>query len=305
DSKTSGIQNTADIESSVKIKQVAGIVKSNLRKTLVKMGLNKKLINHLSSIFKNTPALSNIQTGDLVQIAYQEKYINDKLVKTGVITAAIITSKKKSYQAYRFTYNGKHGYYDEKGNSLESSFLKEPLRYKEVASGFSARRLHPIKQMFQPHNGIDYAAPTGTPIKSVGDGVVIFKGYAESAGNYLKIEHPGRGISEYMHLSKFHKSMKVNKKVSKGDIIGYVGATGYATGPHLHLGFIVNNRYIDYRKLKLPQGTPLPKKFRNIFFQHVAMLNKQWNRNTRREFSYNMPHSSLFIDYISNTKHAL
>jgi murein DD-endopeptidase MepM/ murein hydrolase activator NlpD len=302
DSKASGRQNIADREANVRIKQVSGIVKSTLRKTLVKMGLNKKLINHLSSIFRNTPALSNIQKGDIVQIAYQEKYINGKLAKTGVITAAIITSKKKSYQAYRFTYNGKHGYYDEKGNSLESSFLKEPLRYKEISSGFSARRLHPIKQIFQPHNGIDYAAPTGTPIKSVGDGVVIFKGYAESAGNYLKIKHPGTGISEYMHLSKFHKSMKVNKKVSKGDIIGYVGATGYATGPHLHLGFIVNNQYVDYRKLKLPHGNPLPKKSRNIFFQHVAMLNKQWNRNAKREFSYNIPHSSLIIN---NTKHAL
>ncbi|MBF0377990.1 MAG: peptidoglycan DD-metalloendopeptidase family protein [Desulfamplus sp.] len=302
DSKASGKQNISDREANVRIKQVSGIVKNTLRKTLVKMGLNKKLINHLSSIFKNTPALSNIQKGDIVQIAYQEKHINGKLVKTGVITAAIITSKKKSYQAYRFTYNGKHGYYDEKGNSLESSFLKEPLRYKEISSGFSARRLHPIKHIFQPHNGIDYAAPTGTPIKSVGNGVVIFKGYAESAGNYLKIKHPGTGISEYMHLSKFHKSMKVNKKVSKGDIIGYVGATGYATGPHLHLGFIVNNQYVDYRKLKLPHGTPLPKQFRNIFFQHVAMLNKQWNRNARREFSYNMPYSSIVIN---NTKHAL
>ncbi|MBF0303084.1 MAG: peptidoglycan DD-metalloendopeptidase family protein [Desulfamplus sp.] len=276
-----------DINASVRIRQVSGVVKSSLHKTAVKMGLNKKLTNQLISIFRNTSALPNIRKGDLVQVAYQEKHVNGKRVKTGVITAAIITSKNKSYHAYRFAYNGKHGYYDENGNSLESSFLKVPLKYREISSGFSGRRLHPIKHIFQPHNGIDYSAPKGTPIKSVGDGIVIFKGYEYSAGNYIKIKHASTGISEYMHLSKFHKSMTVNTKVSKGDVIGYVGDTGYATGPHLHLGFIVNNRYVDYSKLKLPHGEPLPKQFRNMFFQHVAMINKQWNRTARRELSFN------------------
>ncbi len=271
----------------VKIRQVSGIVRGSFHKTAAKMGLNKKLTNQLSSIFSNTNALSNLRKGDLIQVAYQEKYVNGKRVKTGVITAAIITSKTKSYHAYRFTYNGKHGYYDENGDSLEPSFLKAPLKYREISSGFSTRRFHPIKQVYQPHPGIDYAAPAGTPVKSVGDGVVIFKGYAKSAGNYLKIKHSGTAISEYMHLSKFHSSIKVNKKVSKGDVIGYVGSTGYATGPHLDLRFMVNNKYVDYRKLKLPHGEPLPKKFRNIFFQHVAMVNKQWNKPSRRELSFN------------------
>lgn len=285
DNENISISNQKD--SNVRIKQVSGIIKNSLHKTAVKMGLNKKLINLLSSIFKNTSALSNIQKGDLVQVAYQEKYVNGKRVKTGVITAAIITSKSKTYYAYRFTYNGKHGYYDENGNSLESSFLKAPLLYREISSGFSTRRFHPIKHIYQPHPGIDYAAPIGTPVKSVGDGIVVLKGSADSAGNYLKIKHPGTGISEYMHLSKFHKSIKVNKRVSKGDVIGYVGTTGYATGPHLDLRFIINDRYVDYRKLKLPYGDPLPKKFRNLFFQHVAMINKQWNRTATRELSIN------------------
>ncbi len=274
-------------DADVRIRQVSGVVRHSLHKTAAKMGLNKKLTNQLSSIFRNTSALSNLNKGDLIQVAYQEKSVNGKRVKTGVITAAIVTSKNKSYHAYRFSYNGKHGYYDENGNSLESSFLKAPLKYREISSGFSTRRFHPIKQIYQPHPGIDYAAPTGTPVKSVGDGVVIFKGYAHSAGNYMKIEHPGIGVSEYMHLSKFHSSIKVNKKVSKGDVIGYVGSTGYATGPHLDLRFMVNNKYVDYRKLKLPHGEALPKKFRNMFFQHVAMVNKQWNRTARRELSYN------------------
>ncbi|MBF0203254.1 MAG: peptidoglycan DD-metalloendopeptidase family protein [Desulfamplus sp.] len=274
-------------DNDIRIKQVSGIIKSSLHKTAAHMGLNKKMTNHLTSIFKNTSALSNLHKGDLIQVAYQEKYVKGKRVKTGVITAAIITSRNKSYHAYRFTYNGKHGYYDENGNSLNSSFLKAPLKYKEISSGFSARRFHPIKHIYQPHPGIDYAAPKGTPIKSVGDGVVIFKGYADSAGNYMKIRHPGVGISEYMHMSGFHSSIKVNKKVSRGDIIGYVGTTGYATGPHLDLRFMVNKQYVDYRKLKLPHGNPLPKKFRNIFLQQVALLNKQWNRTARRELSMN------------------
>ncbi|MBF0240997.1 MAG: peptidoglycan DD-metalloendopeptidase family protein [Desulfamplus sp.] len=288
--------------SNVKIRQVSGIVKGSIHKTTTKMGLNKKLVNQLGSIFKNTPAISNLQQGDLIQVAYQEKYENGKRVKTGVITAAIITSKKRSYHAYRFTYNGKNGYYDEKGNSLSAAFLKAPLKYREISSGFSTRRFHPIKQIYQPHPGIDYAAPKGTPVQSVGDGIVVFKGYADSAGNYLKIKHPGVGVSEYMHLSKFHSSIKVNKRVSKGDIIGYVGATGYATGPHLDLRFMVNNRYVDYRKFKLPQGEQLPKKFRNLFFQHVAMVNKQWDK-TRRELSWNTVVNPLERPTVaSNTK---
>jgi len=293
ESINSGNQSDSDI----RIKQVSGIIKTSLHKTAARMGLNKKLTNQLTGIFKNTSALSNLRKGDMVQVAYQEKYVNGKRVKTGVITAAIITSKNKSYHAYRFTYNGKHGYYDENGNGLESSFLKAPLKYREISSGFSTRRFHPIKQIYQPHPGIDYAAPQGTPIKSVGDGIVIFKGYADSAGNYMKIKHPGTGISEYMHMSRFNSSIKVNKRVSKGDIIGYVGATGYATGPHLDLRFMVNNRYVDYRKIKLPHGNPLPRRFRNIFLQQVAMVNKQWNRTARRELSMNSVNTVMEKDY--------
>lgn len=270
-------KNITDKDANIRIKRVSGIIKSSLHNTAIKMRLNKNLINQLSSIFRNTSALSNIQKGDLIQVAYEEKYVNGKLITTGVITAAIITSKKKSYHAYSFTYNGKNGYYDENGNSLESSFLKAPLKYREISSSFSTRRFHPVKQTYQPHLGIDYAAPTGTPVRSVGDGIVIFKGYAGSAGNYMKIQHPGTGISEYMHLSKFDRSIKVNRMVSKGDIIGYVGDTGYATGSNLHLGFIVDNKSVDYTKLKLQLGNQLPKQFRNLFFQQIAMVNNQWD----------------------------
>ncbi|MBF0260041.1 MAG: M23 family metallopeptidase, partial [Desulfamplus sp.] len=153
--------------------------------------------------------------------------------------------------------------------------------------------LHPIKQIYQPHPAVDYATPKGTPIKSVGDGIVICKDYSSSTGNHLKIKHPGTGISEYMHMSHFHPSIKVNKKVSKGDVIGYVGMTGYATGPHLDLRFMVNNKYVDYRTLKLPHGDPLPKKFRNTFLQQVAMVNRQWNRTARRELSMNTADSVM------------
>lgn len=275
-------------ERGIRVKQVSGVVKTTLHKTAVRMGLNKKLFNQFTSIFKNTSALRHISKGDLIQVAYQEKSIKGNKLKKNTIIAAIITSKDRSYHAYRFVYNGKPGYYDENGNSLESSFLKAPLKYREISSGFSARRFHPIKQIFQAHPGIDYAAPKGTPIKSVGDGIVICKEYTGSTGNHIKINHPGTGISEYMHMSKFHPSIKVNKRVSKGDIIGYVGMTGYATGPHLDLRFMVHNKYVDYRKLKLPQGDPLPRKFRNVFLQQVAMVNRQWNRAGKRELTMNI-----------------
>ncbi len=266
----------------LKTRQAEGAINTTIYDTALQLNLTPKLIKGLKSIFRNTLNLKNLHKGDRLKVAYQEKYILNKSVGIGQITAAVIQCPPENYQAYHFTINGKAGYYDEKGNSLEKSFLKSPLKYRKITSGFCSRRLHPVKNKYQSHPGVDFAAPRGTPVKCVGDGVVIFKGYSKSAGNYIKINHPGTGISEYLHFSRFHPSIKKNKKVSKGDIIGYVGSTGCATGPHLDLRFMVNGRYVDYRKLKLPDGTPISEEEKPMFMKQIALINSQWKQTTTK-----------------------
>ena len=149
-----------------------------------------------------------------------------------------------------------------------------------------------------PHPGIDYAAPKGTPIRSVGDGTVIFMGYCKSAGNYIKISHASVGVSQYMHMSKFNARIKKNQRVKKGQIIGYVGSTGYATGPHLDLRFKKNGKYVDYSKMNLPTGKSLAKIHKEIFLKQVATIKQQWEDAPR--LSLNIPAKSP--DIVSNTE---
>ncbi|WP_186441162.1 peptidoglycan DD-metalloendopeptidase family protein [Desulfamplus magnetovallimortis] len=260
----------------IKIRQVEGVIHTTLHDACLQLNLPSQVIAQLDSIYSNKLDLKTLHRNDRIRLAYEEKYILNKFVGSGNITAAVIVTRNGNYQAYRFTHDGKTGYYDEKGNSLEKSFLKYPLKYRKITSEFSLKRLHPVTKRYRSHPGIDFSAPKGTPVKSVGDGVVVFKGYCRSAGNYIKIDHPGTGISEYLHLSRFHPTIKKGRAVSKGDIIGYVGKTGYATGPHLDLRFMVNGSYVDYRKLKLPDGTPLPEVAKQQFAKEVAMITSKW-----------------------------
>ena len=264
----------------LKSRYVQGEMATTLQDLFTDLHIPAKIMAQFQRVLGDRVNLKNLKKGDRVQVIYDEKYLLGNPVGTGPLTAALVTTDTGTYQAFRYTVNGRSGYYDEHGNSLEKSFLKDALKYRKITSGFSNRRFHPVKKRYQSHPGIDYAAPRGTPVKSVGDGIVTFKGYCRSAGNYMKIEHPGVGISEYLHFSKFHPSIKKGKKVSKGDVIGYVGSTGYATGPHLDLRFMMNGRYVDYSKLKLPDGAPIAKSEIPSFLEHVALVASRWHEPT-------------------------
>ncbi len=263
----------------IKKRMTSGTITVNFWHEVKSGRLTEELVRDMADIFNSTLDFRQLQMGDAYKIIYEEKYIQGKCVGTGQIIAAKVIYGGKEYKAFRFINNGVTGYYDENGTSLEKSFLKCPLKYRKITSGFSMRRLHPVTQRYRSHPGIDYAAPMGTPVRAVGDGVVIAKGYNRTCGNHLKIDHRGVGISEYLHFSRFHAGIKKSKKVHKGDIIGYVGKTGLATGPHLDLRFMKNGRYVDYRKLKLPDGKPVPRAFMPLFQHQIAMVHARWEND--------------------------
>ena len=258
---------------------LSGTIATNLWNSARDAGMNQGLIYALGDIFGSSLDFRNLHKGDQFMITFEEEFVQNQYIGMGKIIAAQITCHEKTFHAFRYDVNGETGYYDEKGNSLEKSFLKCPLKYSRITSKFTPRRLHPITQKYIAHPGIDFAAPRGTPVRSVGDGTVIFKGYCKSAGNYIKISHNSFGISEYLHLSKFHAGIKKNQRVKKGQVIGYVGSTGYATGPHLDLRFKKNGKYVDYTKINLPSGKSLEKDHKASFLKQVALIKQQWNND--------------------------
>jgi murein DD-endopeptidase MepM/ murein hydrolase activator NlpD len=182
------------------------------------------------------------------------------------VKVASFNHGNKDLYAFYFEQNGKGDYFDLEGNSLQRTFLKAPLRYSRISSGFSNSRLHPVLKIRRPHHGVDYAAPTGTPVYTVGDGVVIQKGYQKSGGgNYIKIKHNGTYTTVYMHLNGFAKGIKVGQHVKQGDLIGYVGSTGLATGPHLDFRFYRNGSAINPLKVESPPSKPVEEANREAF----------------------------------------
>lgn len=252
----------------IQFKVAEGVIEGSLWESLQKYKHHADLIHQLTNIFSGSIDFNRMGKNDSFKILYDEKYTHGRSIGIKGIQAAMLSLSGREYQAFYFCCDEKSGYYDENGLSLEKVFLKSPLKYTRLTSGYKAKRLHPITKQYISHPGIDYAAPVGTPVKSVGDGVVIYKGYSPSAGNYIKIRHSQRQISEYLHLSRFAKSVIKNKPVKKGDVIGYVGQTGLATGPHLDFRFMEDGKYLNYTLMAFPSTDPLDAK-------HIKMFKKQ------------------------------
>ena len=171
-------------------------------------------------------------------------------------------------------------FFDENGNSLRKAFLKAPLEFSRISSRFSRSRLHPVLGIHRPHLGVDYVAPVGTPVRSTGDGVVITAGYSRGNGNYVKIRHNSVYSTEYMHLSRFGKGVKRGTSVKQGQVIGYVGSTGLATGPHLDYRIYVNGKAVNPLKIELPPSQPLKEELRAEFEQKKSMILKELNQDS-------------------------
>ena len=248
---------TKDID--LRMERTTGTITSSLWNAVVGNGGDAALAVRLSDIYAWTIDFFGIQQRDSFSVYYEEIYADSVRVGSGNVLAANFVTQGVDHYAIRYRYRGeREEYFDEKGTSLRRAFLKAPLNYSRISSRFSNARLHPITKVVRAHHGVDYAAPSGTPVHSIGDGVVITKGWdSKGGGNYLKIKHNGTYTTEYMHLKGFAKGIAQGVHVAQGQLIGYVGATGMATGPHLDFRVFKDGKAIDPLRMDLPAVDPI------------------------------------------------
>jgi hypothetical protein len=230
---------------------------------LLKAGADPILAVLLSEVFAWTVDFYKIQKDDVFTVTWLERSVDGERYGTPQILAARYSSGSHVRQAFRFEQEDGAQYYDDAGNSLRKAFLKAPLKFSRISSGFSQRRLHPVQKVMKAHLGTDYAAPYGTPILAVGDGVVEAAGHGHGNGNYVKIKHNGTYSTQYLHMRKI--LVKKGQRVAQGDVIGEVGSTGLATGPHVCFRFWKNGVQVDHRKEEFPSSEPLKDGLRPKF----------------------------------------
>ncbi len=215
----------------------------------------------------------DLRRGDRFSLVYEAFYYEGQMVKTGRLLAAEFVNQGKSYRAVYFKDpQGREGYFGQDGQSLKRAFLKSPMPFSRISSGFTTARFHPILKLWRAHRGVDYAAPTGAPVRSVADGVVAFSGRQHGYGNLLVLDHQRPYSTAYGHLSRFAKGIRRGAHVSQGQIVAYVGATGLATGPHLHFEFRVAGVQKNPLTLKLPTSYPLDRRYKTAFVAKAQPL---------------------------------
>ncbi len=262
-------------------KQVSGTITSSLSEAMDELHLDWNLITEMADIYAWTLDFLRLQKGDSFKIIYDEKFIKDTIsVGVGNIKAALFTHQGKDFYAFRFekdTVHKIHDYFDENGDNLRRQFLKSPIKFKyRISSRFSRSRKHPVLGYRKAHKGTDFAAPRGTPIMATAGGVVIASQRRGGNGNYVKVRHNSTYTTQYLHMSK--RKAKVGQYVKQGDIIGYVGSTGLATGPHVCYRFWKNGRQVDPFRQKLPAAEPMPKKLKPKYLEFIASLKEKINK---------------------------
>lgn len=242
-------------------------IESSLWGAIMKENLPYALASELEDIYQWTVDFFGIQAGDTFTVIYDEKFIDTLSVGVGRVWGARFTHGGKDIYAIPFKQGDKVQYWEYDGGSLRKQLLKAPLKFTRISSTFSNARFHPILKKYRPHHGVDYAAPVGTPVRSVADGTVIAKGYQGAAGNMVKIKHPGNLTSGYLHLRGYAKGLRVGKHVSQGEIIGYVGSTGRSTGPHLDFRLWKGGTPINPLKIPQKPAEPISAQNRAAFEQ--------------------------------------
>lgn len=229
------------------------------------------LILDLSDIYAWTIDFFGLQKGDRFRVLYQEKLCDGEVVAVDTVRYAVFSHGGTDFPAIMFDQkDGGNIWWNEKGESMRKAFLKAPLQYSRISSGFSHARKHPVTRKVQPHYGVDYAAPTGTPVMTIGDGVVTSMKYEGAGGNVVRIKHNSVYSTAYLHLSKYGKGLKVGQRVKQGDVIGYVGSTGRSTGPHLDFRVWKNGSPINPLKMESPPAEPLKDANKPAFEAAIA-----------------------------------
>ena len=235
----------------------SGTIETSLWDAMIGNGMNPELAVDLSEIFAWTVDFFGLQKGDRFKIIYEEKFVGDKSVEIGKIYGAEFISSGIPILAIPLIQDGEENFYDADGNSLRKAFLKAPLRFSRISSRYSSGRMHPILRIVRPHFGVDYAAPVGTPVHSVGDGKVTSVANEGQAGRMVRIRHNSVYSTAYLHLSRYGKGIVPGAVVKQGQIVGYVGTSGLSTGPHLDFRFYKNGYPVDPLKVKAPPVEPV------------------------------------------------
>lgn len=250
------------------IKVASNTIRTSLYQAGYDAGLSDKLIMDIASIFGwDIDFALDIREGDQFRIIYEELWRDGEKIADGSILAAEFINAGRRLGAVRFVDDeGQIAYYSPDGKAMRKTFLRAPLNFRYVSSGFNPRRLHPVLKRVRPHNGIDYAAPEGTPVYAAGDGRVVRSAYDRNNGHHVFLQHGSRYVTKYLHFSR--RAVKTGDRVKQGQLIGYVGSTGLASGPHLHYEFLVDGVHRNPRTVELPDAAPIPDNYRERF---VAM----------------------------------
>lgn len=235
---------------------VSGTIETSLWNAVVGQNVPFELALVLSNIYAWNIDFFGLQKGDHFMVKYDEIWCDSTFIRVDTVYGAVFNHCGVDFHAIPFVQRGRCDYFDYDGNSLRKAFLKAPLSYSRISSSFSNSRFHPVLKIFRPHHGVDYAAPLGTPVSSIGDGKVIYKAFSGGGGNTVKIQHNSTYTTVYMHLSKFG-NISVGKMVKQGEVIGYVGSTGTSTGPHLDFRVYENGSPINPLTLKSPPVEPI------------------------------------------------
>lgn len=262
-------------EVKVQHKNTTGIIRSSLSETIEELGISHELTNKFVDIFAWQVDFQRLQRGDNFKLMYEENQVDGKPISIGRIRGIFFEHFGNGFYAFPFDQGDGEDYFDEQGNSLRKALLKYPIEFTRISSRYSNNRFHPVAKVFRAHRGTDFAAPTGTPIRTVGDGIVEEAQYKANNGNYVKVRHNSTYTTQYLHMSKIASGIRAGTKVRQGETIGYVGSTGLATGSHLCYRFWKNGVQVDALKIELPPSTPIKNENKEAFDEEAQQLMKQ------------------------------
>lgn len=258
---------------------VHATITSSLWNATVDNGLPPSFAINLSEIYAWTIDFFGLQKGDSFSVVFDKIYVDSVLVGIGDIHATRFIHGDKDIYGFAFEQDSIKAYFDRDGQNLRKAFLKAPLNFSRISSHFTYARMHPVHRVVRPHTGVDYAAPMGTPVVSIGDGLVIEKGYKGGGGHTVKIKHNSVYTTAYLHLSKYGNGIQVGSRVSQGQVIGYVGSTGTSTGPHLDFRVWMNGKPINPLTMEAPNAEPIKEEnqqaFDSIKNSYIRLLNRE------------------------------